>query len=210
MWHWLTDSLHNQGWFELLLKFNTPLWECVSVCVTLQSHHQNVKIETGRSIKASSHPLPAVTHVVMTILKRCDKQIHSRTMAVWQGLEIKRERWYRVTGTRSRRWHHLFCTLCFSMNHFTPPVCTLQLRPSNTSCRTGVIAPWQNWFLIPINHSYRDMAFFLTWRLPSSLLSLLAGLPLCFTVIVINKTSNVQPLHLSPDFLACILSGLDQ
>lgn len=86
-----------------------------------------------------------------------------------------------------------FAALSFSMNHFILLVCTPLLCPSNTSCPTGVIAPWQDRFLIPINHSNGDMGFFLTWLLPPSLLPFLFLLPPCFTVTVINNRSDVQP-----------------
>lgn len=93
-----------------------------------------------------------------------------------------------------------FAVFSFGMNHFILLVWTLLLCPSYTSCTTGVIAPWQDRFLIPINHSFGDMGFLLTWLLPPSLLPFppsllpfLSGLPSCFTVIVINNRSNVHP-----------------
>lgn len=86
-----------------------------------------------------------------------------------------------------------FAALSFSMNHFILSVCTLLLCPSNTSGRTGVIAPWQERFLIPINHSYGDTGFLLTWLHPPSLLPFISGLPPCFTVIVINNIQCSAP-----------------
>lgn len=94
----------------------------------------------------------------------------------------------------------VFLRFSCSTNHFILSVCTLLLRPSNTSCRTGVIAPWQERFLIPINHSYGDMGFLRTWLLPPSLRSFLPALPPCFMVIVINHTSNAQPTLSVPRF----------
>lgn len=93
-----------------------------------------------------------------------------------------------------------FVLLRLSMNHFILRVHTPLLCPSNISYRTCVIAPWQEQFLIPINHSYGDMGFFLTWRLPPSLLSALPAQPPCFTVIVINNRSSVKPLSSEPRF----------
>lgn len=93
-----------------------------------------------------------------------------------------------------------FVLLRLSVNHFILLVSTPQLCPSNISYRTCVIAPWQEQFLIPINHSYGDMGFFRTWLLPPSLLSSLPGQPLCFTVIVINNASGVKPPSSEPRF----------
>lgn len=93
-----------------------------------------------------------------------------------------------------------FVLLRLSMNHFILRVHTPLLCPSNISYRTCVIAPWQEQFLIPINHSYGDMGFFLTWRLPPSLLSALPAQPPCFTVIVINNRSSVKAPSSEPRF----------
>lgn len=93
-----------------------------------------------------------------------------------------------------------FVLLRLSMNHFILRVHTPLLCPSNISYRTCVIAPWQEQFLIPINHSYGDMGFFLTWRLPPSLLAAPPAQPPCFTVIVINNRSGVKPPSSEPRF----------
>lgn len=113
----------------------------------------------------------------------------------------------RLKITREISCHHCkvktgtsFVLLRLSMNHFILRVHTPLLCPSNISYRTCVIAPWQEQFLIPINHSYGDMGFFLTWWLPPSLLSALPAQPPCFTVTVINNRSSVKPPSSGPRF----------